>query len=382
MSKINYPYYNEGISVENLLLDKNNPRLPDYLQGGLDEAKIIEHMLSEESTLELMQAIGEKGFFPGEMLLVVKDSGDKYTVIEGNRRLTAVKLLNNPNAPIQDSLVKKIANNANKHLLPINSLPCMVFEHAEDIHDYLGYRHVTGVQPWNLRQKAKYLSYLRDKNYGDLNLNEASDELRKIIGSKRPVVKRYLVGYNIYSIIKDNSFFKIKDLSEEDFYFSYIADSLSRSNISSYLGVDMDSDNPIENLNLDHLKNWTTWLYQPIESSTGRTVKKTRLKGKSDDLNKLNAILGKESAKKIFVNNDATLEEAYSYTEEFEEVFKNSIHDSIQSLRKANGVVYKLDNFYENIEDDLREIIKLSRNIKSSIDELTKNDFSGDEFGE
>jgi len=380
MTKRNYPYYDGGILVQNLLLDKNNPRLPDYLQGS-QEDKIIEHMLSEESTLELMQAIGEKGFFPGEMLLVVKDQGDNYTVIEGNRRLTAVKLLNNPNAPVQDSLVKKIAKSANKELLPIKTLPCMVFENAEDIHDYLGYRHVTGVQPWNLRQKAKYLSYLREKNYSHLSLNDASDELRKIIGSKRPVVKRYLVGYAIYSVIKDNNFFKIKDLNEEEFYFSYIADSLSRSYISSYLGVDMDSDNPIEGLNLDHLKNWTTWLYSPIENNS-KSFKKTRLKGKSDDLNKLNAILGKESSRTMFVNNDATLEEAFSYTEQFEEVFKNAIHDSIQSLHKASGVILKLDRFYDSVEDDLREIIRLSRSIKSSVDELTKNDFSGDEFGE
>lgn len=380
MAKKKYPYHLDEIPVQDLILDVKNPRLPDYLQGA-GEDKIIEHMLIEESTLELMQAIGENGFFKGEQLLVVEQEDGKFKVVEGNRRLTSVKLLNNPSlATAQQGLVKRIFEEANQEILPINGLPCMVFEKDSDIHDYLGYRHVTGVQPWNLRQKAKYLSYLRKEKLSHLSLDDASNELRKIIGSKKPVVKRYLVGYEIYSVIRDNAFFKIKDLNEEGFYFSYIADSLSRSHIAEYLGVDLDADNPVQKLNIDHLKNWTEWLFKPIES-TSKKIKKTRLKGKSGDLNQLNSILGNNVARDYFIIKSATLEEAHSYTDDFDIVFKDSIAESLGYIEKANSILGKVNSYYPSLDDDLRELIRLARSIKSNKDRLTSNEFEGDEFG-
>lgn len=373
--KTKYPYYKEGISVDDLELDKNNPRLPNYMRGK-SESEIIDYMILEESTLELMQAIGEKGFFPGEQLLVVA-KGNKFIVVEGNRRLTAVKLLNNPDiATAQSTIVKKIEKEA--PFKNIQSLPCMVFEKEEDIHDYLGYRHVTGIQSWNLRQKAQYLTYLKEKNFPNLSIDEASNEIRKMIGSKSDYVKRVLVGFMVFQKIKDNKFFNIKNLNDDGgFYFSYIADSLRQPNIVSYLEIQMDDDNPISKLNIDHLKNWTTWLYAPIEYR-GRIT--TRLKGKSQDLNQLNAILGNEEAKKQFIVNDATLSEAFTYTEDFDKTFKNAIEYALQEIERADKLKIKIKSFYSSIEDDLRSIIQTARAIKATKDELEKTPFEGDDF--
>ena len=95
-----------SIPLSDLKLDLNNPRLPKSKQGK-DEKTVIEWMLLEAATLELMLAIAENDFFAGEPLLVVEDENnkEKYIVIEGNRRLTSAKLLNNPTL----ASVKKIA---------------------------------------------------------------------------------------------------------------------------------------------------------------------------------------------------------------------------------------------------------------------------------
>jgi len=377
MDNIKYPYFDDKIKIEELFLDSRNPRLPDYMKGK-SEQEIIAYMLLEESTLELMQAIGENGYFPGEQLLVIPRIGGGYTAVEGNRRLTSVKLLNNPNiaGEIQKSLVDRVQENA--EYKTFETLPCMVFEKEEDIHDYLGYRHITGVQPWNLKQKANYLNYLREKNFSSLDINQASDELRKMIGSKRDYVKRVLIGYDIYNKIRENRFFDIKDLDEKGFYFTYIADSLRHANIVSYLGVKMESNDYLSELKIQHLKNWTTWLYQPIEIK-GRIT--TRLKGKSQDLNDLNIILGNEEAKKQFIENDATLKEALSYTEAYDKIFEESVNYALNSLNKAKSITTKVNSFYTSLEDDLREIIKISRTIKADKDELNNDPLKdGNEF--
>lgn len=77
-------------NIYELQLDVFNPRLPKSKQGK-DEGVVIEYLLLEAATLELMESIGENDFFVGEMLLVIpnEEERDKYIVIEGNRRLTA-----------------------------------------------------------------------------------------------------------------------------------------------------------------------------------------------------------------------------------------------------------------------------------------------------
>jgi len=366
-----YPYYNEGIPVSDLFLDTHNPRLPDYMHGKA-ETDIIDYMVLQESTLELMQAIGEKGFFPGELLLVVEKEGN-FLVVEGNRRLTAVKLLNNPDvATAQTTSIKKILQQSKAENKNISSLPCMVFEKGEDIHDYLGYRHVTGIQPWNLRQKAQYVNYLMTKNFADLNVTEASEEIRKIIGSKRDYVKRILIGFDVFTKLKDHKFFGVKGLTTESFFFSYIIDSLSRSQIVSFLGIDFEKDNPADSLDLDSLEKWTKWLYEPIEIRNKVT---TRLKGKSGDLNDLNAILGNEEAKRQFIENSASLAEAYTFTEDFDKTFRDSVFNSLSELKRADSIKHRISVFYPSLEDDLRNLINLARTIRVSKDELTDDPF-------
>ena len=139
----------------------------------------------------------------------------------------------------------------------------------------------------------------------------------------------------------------------------------------------MNNVEPVNKINIAHLKNWTSWLYSPIESK-GRTT--TRLKGKSQDLNELNSVLGNDEARKQFIENDASLAEAFTYTEDFTESFSGAIVNALSNLKRADNLSHKLNYFYSNVEEDLREVINLARKIKSVSDSIVKNEFEGDEF--
>jgi acyl carrier protein len=361
------------IDVDNLVLDDQNPRLPTHLRGAAEE-KLIEYMLLEASTIELMQAIGENDFFAGELLLVVPTDSDKFRVVEGNRRTTAVKLLRNPAlAKVQTKKVQQVYAGANHH--PDN-IPCLVFSQEEDIHKYLGYRHITGVEPWNLRQKARYLSSLKNNLFTTENIDTASRELAKMIGSRRDYVKRLLVGFDIYEKIEDQGFFKIRGLDEATFYFGYIADSLRWANIVDFLGVDFDQDIPLEELVVENLKKWTKWLFEKYGDGG-----KTKLKGKSGDLSKLNAILANPIALKAFDEENDSLDKAYELTEDINQLIETSIGKALNELELADGLTHKASSFYTSLEDDLRQLIKLARKIKQAKDDFINNEFEEDEFG-
>ena len=357
----------EFIDVEKLLLDPQNPRLPSFLRG-TDESEIIKYMLKEAATIELMLAIGENGFFPGEPLLVVK-KGNKFVVVEGNRRLTAIKLLRNPGlATIQQKRVQRVFEQADYKQEKLNEIPCLIFPSEKPIHQFLGYRHITGIQSWDLTQKAAFLSDMKNELFAKLPLDEACRELAKMIGSRRDYVKRLLVGYNIFVEIQDNGFYDISGLDESTFYFNYIADSLNKNNVASFLGVDLKSDKPLARLSSKNLKKWTTWFFEK------NLENQPRVRATSDQLTKFNAVLDTPRALKAF-ESGKSLRDAHGLTREIGALLMNSVVQAKSSLEQADRLTHLVDELYDTLDDDLKSIARLVKKLRAASEEsLESND--------
>ncbi len=348
------------IPLDELETDKSNPRLPKSFLGKSDE-EIINYLLLESSLVELMQAIGKNDFFPGEQLLVVKNNAGKYTVIEGNRRLTGVRLLRDPSlAKVQTKKVHKVYSEAEFHP---SSIPCLVFENRSEILKYLGYRHITGIQTWKLLEKARYLSELKEQLFEEHTVTEGSREIAKMIGSRADYVRRLLVGYDIYKHIEDQGFYKIPNLNDTTFHFNYIADSLSRSNIADFLGINFANTIPTKDKKTNHLEEWTKWLFEKNPQN------QTRLKGSSGDLNKLNKILGTPDALQSFRDGES-LSKAYQLTDDLNDIFYSSIKRSIESLEQADSITHRVNYFYDDSKDCLNIVRKLARKIINTIDDF------------
>lgn len=344
------------ISVADLVLDSENPRLPKSMSNK-SEKEIINFLLSDASLIELMLAIGKNGFFEGEQLLVVPDDGGKYLVVEGNRRLSAVKLLHNPDlGEIYKSKITQVLKETDENNIP-DEIPCLVFEKKDDILKYLGYRHITGIKSWKLLEKARYLAKLKDDYFPSDSINDASREIAKMIGSRKDYVIRILAGYRLYEVIEKNGFYKISGLDDTTFYFNYLADSLSRSNISKFLGVDFNKDNPTENIQYENLKEWTDWLFNKDLPN--------KIIGDSENLNTLNKVLASSEALKAFRDGE-NLFIAIEFTDEFDVQFENAIKNAIKQMEKADLLTVKIQRFYSNLDNDLNEIYQRIRKIKSA----------------
>jgi len=92
-------YDDQRILLSKLKLDTANPRHPEFES----QREIIEWMTSGsgrigEKLLALAKDIAGIGLNPADRVMVVRDDKEKgqFIVLEGNRRLTAVKLLNDP----------------------------------------------------------------------------------------------------------------------------------------------------------------------------------------------------------------------------------------------------------------------------------------------
>ena len=359
----------KNIGIADLKLDLYNPRMPKSKQGK-DEKSVIEFMLLEAATLELMLAIGENDFFSGEMLLVVPDEiqQDKYIVVEGNRRLTAVKLLNSPElTTVRKVAVAEIAENAK---FKPNILPCLVFNNRNEILKYLGFIHITGKKSWRLLEKARYLYELRNKeDFADLQFIEASREIAKIIGSSAAYVKRLLISFEMYKIVEDEAFYQIDGLNDTRFYLNYFTDGLNKENIRGFLNIDINSDTPIQKINNENLRKIVHWWFKETEG-------KSRVLGDSEGLKLLNAVIGKDIALAAF-EKGATIYEAYELTDDIDLQFEKKIKDSLKFIEQADALSNRVKIFYSELTDDLKNLRRIALKINDFKSNLEKD---GDDF--
>ena len=85
----------ERIKVSDLHVDWRNPRLVEYgIKAETEESEVLEILWNEMAVDEVAMSIAASSFWGHEPLLVTDENG-KLVVIEGNRRLAAVKVLLN-----------------------------------------------------------------------------------------------------------------------------------------------------------------------------------------------------------------------------------------------------------------------------------------------
>ncbi|MCI5118443.1 MAG: hypothetical protein D3913_10895 [Candidatus Electrothrix sp. LOE1_4_5] len=75
-------------------LDKQNPRLPEDMLNK-SQSSMIHYMIDKFRIIDIAKSIAKNGFFINEFPIVTKENR-YFVVVEGNRRLTALKLLRNP----------------------------------------------------------------------------------------------------------------------------------------------------------------------------------------------------------------------------------------------------------------------------------------------
>ena len=218
------------IKLNNLKFDAQNPRLPMRLQGVTDENKVIDYMVKYGNVTELMLSIGETGYSEAEPLLVVKEGTDKYIVVEGNRRLAALKLLND--SELTKGRIQSINSVVSGAKYIPEEVPCIVYANREDVLDYLGYRHITGVKDWGALEKARYLDQLYQIHIKSTPQEKIYQKLAKMIGSRSDYVYKLHTALKLYNKANDKAYYGA-DIKEEDISFSWLTTALGYYGISS-----------------------------------------------------------------------------------------------------------------------------------------------------
>lgn len=326
-----------SIPVDELYFDPANPRIPRGVDA-TDDTQVLGWLLDDAGLVELMGSIAANGFFPAEPLLVTRRiDGPGFTVLEGNRRLAAVRLLLKPDeAPARKQAVRTVAADV-VDTKSLQELPCAVFGDRSDVLDYLGFRHVTGVKQWEPEAKARYLQELYRLHSATAG-EDVFKLIARLIGSRSDYVVKLLASLSLHDQIRSDE--ELSALLIDDAVpFSVLTLAFSYKAIPNYMEITSLEDvarraAPDEFVNVDRLREIATWIYHERPE-----LDRTQL-GDSRNMKLLaHAVARPEGVDAL--RRGVVVEEAATATLDVEEMMVRALRQSIEKLLAAQRLLYR-----------------------------------------
>ncbi|TAN22206.1 MAG: hypothetical protein EPN30_09155 [Actinomycetota bacterium] len=154
------------VPISDLLLDDENARL---LEPGSNQQTTAILLAKDQGDklVRLAQDIVEHGMDPLSLPAVVasEDSMKRYKVLEGNRRILALKSLETPalvSAALTPSLAKQLQVLSERYIAnPLQSVPCALFADEAEARHWIELRHTgqnqgIGLVEWDSDAKNRY----------------------------------------------------------------------------------------------------------------------------------------------------------------------------------------------------------------------------------
>jgi len=362
-------------SLDGLCLDPKNPRLGRHnIDANLSQDQILD--LMKDWTLdELAVSFLESGFWPQEALLVIEEKLYKQpqlVVVEGNRRLAALKLLFDAKNGTSKSSKKwqEIASTGTPEAFKrLEKIPYLKADSRREIQAYLGFRHVTGIKEWNPAEKAEHIARLIDEH------GMTYQQVMRQIGSKTPAVRQNYISYRLLLQMEEDlgDLISVKHVEEK---FSVLYLSLRTNGVQKYLQIDIQADpqsakKPVPQDKLQNLVDYALWLFGDDERPP--VVTDSRL------IDKFGRVLESPEAVSYLKRSEHPIfETAYRFAGGDEAETIELIERAADNIRQALGTVHH----YTHSKDMHKAVKRFSRDaleLLSKFPEIKKNLIPGDE---
>ncbi len=169
-------------SPTSLHLDTKNPRLGREVSSRAPR-EIIQYLFDHDKAIEVAESIATRGYFPNEPLLAVQE-GRRLVVIEGNRRLAALKALREPGL-LEGSVQRQVERLSRRiqDLGTIAKVPVTVAPSRRATDCQVTGRHIgTPVLAWRAENRASFILDKLEEGYDN-------DTLRDVLGFSLPQIQ-------------------------------------------------------------------------------------------------------------------------------------------------------------------------------------------------
>ena len=259
----------DEIEPHRLLLDSGNLRLLEHAPQELLETPAdqigtspiqdrVWEIIRREPRFKLaglIASIRSMGFLRSDRLIVARYDGSKMLVLEGNRRLAAVKV-------ILESKTKP-----QKHVAEtLGTLPCYVLNgdtisgddsklkiYRDAALQYIGVRHLTGIEQWEPASRYEFLARLIDDKH--MTPQQVSEEY----GPPLSAVLRDYRAHLLYRRFRDYELeFKLK---KHRLTYNTFAEATRSPDIRTWLGWSDDEQNFVTEA---HIRNFFDYVVKQI----------------------------------------------------------------------------------------------------------------------
>lgn len=380
------------ISSDIISLDRNNPRLIPYLPkteeaSQADLVKVLyEHFDSENVGLSLVQ----NGYFDEEPIVVIpsflpdgfdptsfknvdelterykeliKTGKIEFTVVEGNRRLSAIKLISDNGLRDKLKLDKIFPSTKDEFVLyDITHIPAIIYPRREDVYTYLGIRHIAGNLKWEAFAQASYTADMIDFYVKqDKSVNEAIKEVQQIIAHRSDKLVKQYVSFKLYEQANEDLGFDTKPIINK---FSLLTVAYNSGAIREYVGLPKYKDvnfgeDLVPDEKLDKFRNLLTWIYGDKKRNKNRVLSDSR-----KITSELSYVVKHEEAIEYLLQYE-DLDGAYERTSGEKEFLLKKIRNATRAIKSSLQYAYKYRN-----ESQLLDEVEL---LKEAIEVLEKN---------
>lgn len=375
-------------------LDPLNPRIVPYTNGEkkLSELDLTSILYEHFDTQVVAMSLVANGYFDEEPIIVVpnklpndfsfagfpdvdslaiaiegliQSNEISFTVVEGNRRVSTVKLLTDEKLrenigveksyPILDSLAAKE---------DLRKIPCIIYENREKVSTYLGVRHIAGLLKWEAFAKAAYINETIEKEINNgLADNDAVRKVQEIVGDRSDNIRKQYIAFKLFLEARDDLGFDVKPLIQN---FSLVIVFYNSPGIREYIKVA-----PYSKVNLkerivpadalESFQNVLTWIFGNSKSGERPILTDSR-----KITSQLSYVVNSDTAREYLIKYK-DLEGAFEHTNGEKEYLKKNLQRAARAIQTSLQFAFK----YKGDEDLLNQTKECEGLLKALKDNLS-----------
>jgi hypothetical protein len=342
------------VATELLDFDPSNPRLVEDGIKNPSEAQIILSLADTADLAEVVESIAANGYIDIEPI-IAKRVGQRWRVLEGNRRLAAIRILQKPALAKNTGITVPEISPENLETLKVVTVYAV--ESATEAREYIGFKHINGPHKWDAIAKARFASdwYKTDKKNG-----VTIEKIARRLGDGHDTVVRLVNGMFVLDQAAKAKVFDIKDrYPGKKFAFSHLYTALTRPGYRNFLGLSDEwrasepEPDPVPKENIDNLKHVLLWLY----GSKPDQIKPV-IVSQNPDLKLLAEVLDNPAARTMMMVN-GNLRDAHAQVERKGARFESALVGARQQVELAMSQIIGFD------PDDLT-LLEIGRELRDT----------------
>jgi hypothetical protein len=327
------------VPLANLLLDYRNPRFrEEYQASSLSQDELCLLIDKHYDAIQIARSIAWHGYFESEPLIAVEEgSNGEYVVVEGNRRLAALKGLASPSLREQLTEQTRAWGSLPAQVDLPDDFPVVVVRDRQAIVPLLGFRHISGIEPWEPIAQARYITSLVDEG-------RSLEDIAELVGRSLREVRSM---YRDHEILRQGAEQFNLDTNRAEESFGVFTAAMGRTKLRGYIDAPEPRDVnpsywPIPEQSAPKLDLLLTYIFGK-DGGKGRVIHDSR------QLAGLGDILADPSGQA-----EAVLIET------------NNVDETLQWMRGAHE---KLQGYVQSAERAINSALELGA---SSIDDATR----------